>query len=201
MYYTNEYIYTNSSLSIWELFAPCSIVCMQTLRSSTVFHYYILFYQSPPPVWYQGHQVQSGLVAGRQAGLEWWRKTGAWRQRDRGRKVTTPLDADWALHLRSFPPAYNGLNKNRAISILACSDGLYVHMYVLRGHYVQVDLCIRCTEQTESSFFRLEAAVHYMKTLGVTFFSFWQPRSSCLSLNRALDCSSFRLFCWCFSAA
>lgn len=43
-------------------------------------------------------------------------------------------------------------------------------MYVLRGHYVLADLCIRCTEQTETSFFRLEAAVHYIKTSGVTFF-------------------------------
>ena len=86
----------------------------------------------------------------------------------RGRETVggkSTLDADWALHLRSFPPAYNGLNKNRAISIiLASSDGLYV----FRGHYVLADLCIRCTEQTETSFFRLEAAVHYIKT----FFSF-----------------------------
>ena len=46
--------------------------------------------------------------------------------RETGGVGKSPLDADWALHLRSFPPAYNGLNKNRAISILACSDGLYV---------------------------------------------------------------------------
>ena len=43
-------------------------------------------------------------------------------------------------------------------------------MYVHRAHYVLADLCIRCTEQTETSFFRLEAAVHYIKTLSVTFF-------------------------------
>ena len=101
------------------------------------------------------------------------------RMMKRGRSVEaretvggkSTLDADWALHLRSFPPAYNGLNKNRAISILACSDGLYYSLYVFRGHYVLADLCcIRCTEQTETSFFWLEAAVHYIKTLGVTFF-------------------------------
>ena len=38
--------------------------------------------------------------------------------------------------------------------------------------YYVADLCIRCTEQKEASFFRLEAAVHYIKTLGVTFFFF-----------------------------
>ena len=87
--------------------------------------------------------------------------------RETGGVGKSPLDADWALHLRSFPPAYNGLNKNRAISILACSDGLYVctprtlctsgSMYTL--HRTNRDF-----------FFRLEAAVHYIKTSGVTFF-------------------------------
>ena len=110
----------------------------------------------------------------------------------------SPLDADWALHLSSFPPAYNGLNKNRAISILACSDGLYVctprtlctsgSMYTLhrtnRDFFLSIGGC--CT-------------LH--QNFGCYFFSFWQPRSSCLSLNLALDCSSCRLFCWCFSAA
>jgi hypothetical protein len=70
MYYTNKYIRTAASPfenCLLHVVILCSIVCMQTLRSSTVLHYYILFYQSPPPVWYQGHQMEWGLIAGRLA--------------------------------------------------------------------------------------------------------------------------------------
>ena len=128
------------------------------------------------------------------------------RMMKRGRSVEaretvggkSTLDADWALHLRSFPPAYNGLNKNRAISILACSDGLYYSLYVFRGHCTSGSTLHR----TNRDFFlSIGGCCTLHQNFGCYFFSFWQPRSSCLSLNLALDCSSFRLFCWCFSAA